>query len=220
MVLDRLLRLLEIDYIWAQLIGREDHKLQLVATRSNTPEMVEMPGLADSQRALGERVLLGLRVVIPNLSRDSRDGLSSFGRAGFRSLVAVPIRTYHTQGVIGVASRIRRHLDNETAELLVTVAGLVGATLNIAELGRIALDRERQRITKETSERETVMREDVSVSVSMTVPESPVIPGNSTDESSDIGIKGAKSGEDDPGGNWTFKAHSRTMASFRRAHGL
>jgi GAF domain-containing protein len=156
MVLDKLLHLLKVDYGWVQLVGSEDRNLRLVASRSGTPEMTGVVGLTDSQRILGERVVVGLKVVIPDLSRDGKDGLSSFGLAGFRSLAAVPIRTYHTQGVIGVASRAKKHLDNEVAELLMTVAGLVGATLNIAELGRIALDRERWRVTEEMSGGESI----------------------------------------------------------------
>jgi transcriptional regulator with GAF, ATPase, and Fis domain len=219
MVLDRLLHLLEIDYIWAQLVGREDRKLQLVASCSNTPGMAETPGLTNSQQALGERVLIGLKVVIPDLSRNASDGLSSFDQAGFRSLVVVPIRTYHTRGVIGVASRTRRHFGDETAELLMTVAALVGAALNVAELGRMALDREKRRIAEEMSKRESVMVDDISKSTLPTVLELPVEPADPATDSRDVGIKDVKSREFNPGDDGAFEDHSRRMALFCETHG-
>ena len=218
MVLDKLLHLLEVDYGWVQLIGSADRNLRLVASRSSTPEMTGMAGLTDSQRILGERVVVGLKVVIPDLSRDGMDGLSSFGMAGLRSLAAVPIRTYHTHGVIGVASRTKKHLDNEVAELLVTVAGLVGATLNVADLGRIALDREKQRIAEEISQVETVTAEDSSSSALKTGSELPIVKETVSIEPPDTGIQVAESEEIPAGNNGAFGDHAREMADFHKFH--
>jgi hypothetical protein len=218
MVLDKLLHLFGVDYSWVQLVGSEDRKLRLVASRCSTPEILRVAGLADSQRVLGERVLVGLKVVIPDLSRDGRDGLSSFGRAGLRSLVAVPIRTYHTQGVVGVASRTKKYLDDEIAELLMTVAGLVGATLNIVELGRIAMDREKQRAADKMSSGGSATAGNDPQSVLVTRSEL-LLPGQSASESNpDAGRQKSGSTEGDAVGGSIFVDHSRSMLAFRRAH--
>lgn len=218
MVLDKLLHLLKVDYGWVQLVGSEDRNLRLVASRGSTPEMIRAGGLANSQRILGERVVVGLKVVIPDLSRNGRDGLSSFGLAGLRSLVAVPIRTYHTQGVIGVASRTKKRLNNEVAELLMTIAGLVGATLNVAELGRIALDRERQRVAEEMSKGEPVAAEDGSRSALTTEPGLPLAKESVPENPPDAGVEKAKSREDNAGDGGAFGDHSRSMSAFRKSH--
>ena len=218
MVLDMLLHLLKVDYGWVQLIGSEDRNLRLIASRSSTPEIAGTVGLTDSQRILGERVVVGLKVVIPDLSRNGKDGLASFNLAGLRSLAAVPIRTYHTQGVIGVASRTKKRLDNDVAELLMTVAGLVGATLNVADLGRIALNRERQRFMERPSKVKSVSVEDISRGALTTRSELPITKESVSANPPDTGKKKAKSAEDNKGDDGAFKHHSRSMSDFRRTH--
>jgi GAF domain-containing protein len=190
MVLDQLLHLLKVDYGWVQLVNSQDRNLQLVASHGRKSEMIPMLSLMDSQRNLGELVVVGSKVVVPDLSRDGRYGLTSFSLAGFRSLAAVPIKTYRTQGVFGLASRTKKRLDNEVAELLMTVAGLVGAALNVAELGRISLDRERQRVAEELSSAEPPDAETSKV----------------------------ESEEDNADNIEIFGDHSRKMANFRRSH--
>jgi GAF domain-containing protein len=218
MVLDKLLHLLKVDYGWVQLVSSQDRNLQMVASRGSKSEIIPVLSLMDSQRNLGERVLVGSKVVIPDLSRDGRYGLSSFSLAGFRSLAAVPIRTYHTQGVIGVASRTKKRLDNEVAELLMTVAGLVGAALNVAELGRIALDRERQRVTEETLKAEPVTAAYDSRSVSVAGAELPAVEESDFAELPDAETLKAKSTEGGAGNIEIFGDHSLRMDTFRRSH--
>ncbi|HEY42349.1 MAG TPA: GAF domain-containing protein [Dehalococcoidia bacterium] len=218
MVLDKLLHLLKVDYGWVQLVSSQDRNLRLVASRGRRSEMMPMLSLMDSQRNLGERVVVGSKVVVPDLSRDSRDGLSLFGLAGFRSLVAVPIRTYRTQGVIGVASRTKKRLDKEVAELLMTVAGLVGAALNVAELGRIALDRERQRVAEEVSKEETVAAESSYRSELTNGSELLAVAEGDFKESPDVGTSKVEPEEDSAGGVEVFGDHSRKMTTFRRTH--
>jgi transcriptional regulator with GAF, ATPase, and Fis domain len=218
MVLDMLLHLLKVDYGWVQLIDSEDRNLRLIASRSSTPETARVVGLTDSQRILGERVVVGLEVVIPDLSRNGKDGLVSFSLAGLRSLAAVPIRTYHTQGVIGVASRTKKRLDNDVAELLMTVAGLVGATLNVADLGRIALNRERQRFIEKPSKVTPVSVEDIPRSALTTRSELPIAKGSVSADPPDTGVKKVKPTEGKVDNDGTFEHHSRSMSDFRRTH--
>jgi transcriptional regulator with GAF, ATPase, and Fis domain len=218
MVLDKLLHLLKVDYGWVQLVSSQDRNLRLVSSRGRKSETIPVLSLMDSQRNLGERVLVGSKVVVPDLSRDGMYGLSSFGLAGFRSLAVVPIKTYRTQGAIGVASRTRKRLDNEAAELLMTIAGLVGVALNVAELGRIALDRERQRVAEEMSKAEPITAGYGYGSVLATGPELSSIEESDFAESPDTGTSRVGPEEDDAGNVEIFGDHSRKMSVFRRSH--
>ncbi|UCB43704.1 MAG: GAF domain-containing protein [Dehalococcoidales bacterium] len=218
MVLDELLNLLKVDYGWVQLVDSEDHNLRLVASRGSTTEMTQLAGWADSHANLGEQVVVGSKVVVPDLSRNGTDGLASFVLAGFCSLVAVPIRTYHTQGVIGVASNTRNYLNVETGKLLMTIASMVGATINVVELSEIASDREKQRLMERYLQAEPGIDKDGSWSVLTTGQGLPMAEGNSTEYPHDAGIKGPKTREDNAGDGRTFGDHSRRMDSFRRTH--
>lgn len=139
MVLDELLGTINVDCCWVQLVRSENRGLQLVAYRGFTPEMTREMELMSPGQTLSNHAVMGLKVIIADLSRDGEYGLSSFGKAGLRSLVAVPMRTYRTHGVMGIASRGKKRFDTEVAELLVVIAGLVGASINSAELYKIAL---------------------------------------------------------------------------------
>ena len=218
MVLDELFNLLRVDYGWVQMVDSEDHDLQLIASRGSTAEMARVVGWFDSHASLGERVVVGSKVVIPDLSRNSADGLASFALAGFRSLIAVPIRTYRTRGVIGVASRTRDHLDAEVGELLMTIAGLVGATLNVAELGSIALDGEKQRLIEGRLEAEPGIDKDRSRNVFTTGSESATPDDNDIEHPDEVVTEGPKAREDNTGDGRTFGDHSRSMSTFRRTH--
>jgi len=219
MLLDELLNLLGVDYGWVQLVDSEDHKLRLVASRGVTTRMANIAGWADSHANLGEQVVVGAKVVVPDLSLSSKDGLVSFALAGFRSLVAVPIRTYRTQGVIGMASSTKNHLSAETGELLMTIAGLVGATLNVAELGSITLDGEKRRFIEEHLEAEPGIDKDRSRSVLTTGSGSVTPDDNGTEYPSEAVTEGSKAREDNAGADRTFSDHSRSMLAFRKTHG-
>ena len=161
MVLDELLQALNIDCCWVQFVRPEDRNLQLIACRGFTPKMTREIDLVDSSKTLGNRVVMGLKVIIADLSRDGEYGLSSFRKAGLRSLVAVPMRTYRTHGVMGIASRTEKRFSAEDAELLMVIAGLVSAAVNIAELSKIALaTREKRSIAQNQTESEPSLEDD------------------------------------------------------------
>lgn len=203
MVLDSLHHLLGSDYCWVQLIDSEDHNLRLAASRGNTAAMEKVAGLAKSQQRLGEQVITGLKVIVPDLSRDGKYGLSPFGQAGICSLVAVPIRTYHNHGVIGLASKTKKHFTEETGSLLMTIAGLIGASLNITELGNLNQDEDKQPVPDEPSRNESTQNEtkrDKEVRIDdewETEPETPKIINNN---------------------NGVFGRHADDMDSFRVRH--
>lgn len=162
MVLDELLQALNIDCCWVQFVRPEDRNLQLIACRGFTHEMTHEIDLVDSSKTLGNRVVMGLKVIIADLLRDGEYGLSSFQKAGLRSLVAVPMRTYRTYGIMGIASRTEKRFSAEDAELLMVIAGLVSAAVNIAELSKIALAiREKRSIAQNQTESEPSQEGDI-----------------------------------------------------------
>jgi hypothetical protein len=145
MVLDTLLEVLEVDCCWVQLLDLGSHELQLVAHRGFTPDMereIGSPGLGlDFTNQISG---LGYKIIIPDLSHDKDHVLTSFINAELRSLVAVPLRTYHTQGVIGIASKGKQWFNAEAAELLMVIASMVGTALDKADLYQRALASEKQ----------------------------------------------------------------------------
>jgi len=145
MVLDTLLEVLKIDCCWVQSLNLESRKLWLAAHRGFTPDMEREIGSMDLGQNFGNQVAgLGHKIVIPDLSQDTEYGLTSFSKAGLRSLVAVPIRTYRTQGVMGIASRAKRQFPAEMSELLTVIASLVGVALDKADLFQRILALEKQ----------------------------------------------------------------------------
>lgn len=137
MTLDTLAQVLEIECCWVQTINAGRRSLHLAAERGFSSgmrrEIAAMdPGHNFSQQTVGT----GNGIVIPDLSRDGRYGLSSFRAAGYRWLVAVPLMTYRVHGVLGIASRHKKRLHKETADLVMVIASLIGTALNRAGLSR------------------------------------------------------------------------------------
>ncbi len=77
-----------------------------------------------------EIVGLGHKIIIPNLSKDGNYGISLFEKAGFCSLVAVPIMTYRIHGVLGAAYKVRKRVGGDFSDLLAVIASLIGMSLN------------------------------------------------------------------------------------------
>ena len=82
---------------------------------------------------------MGNRIVIPNLSLDGAYGLSVFEKAGFYSLVAVPITTYKALGILGAADEKKRKFSSDIAQLLSVIASLVGVSLTKTSIMQKAL---------------------------------------------------------------------------------
>ena len=137
MLLDKLCQVLDLDSCWVQLLDAESQELRLAGSRGLTPAMMRAVGLKDSEQGLSNRVVMGHRAFIPDLSRDGVYGLTSFAQAGIRSVIAVPIRTYRTHGLIGIAGRSKRQFPTEATDLLTAIAGMLGASINSAELSRL-----------------------------------------------------------------------------------
>ena len=145
MTLDALVRALGTECCWVQTINGDKRSLQLAAERGFNAEMRREVSELDIARGFGRQVVgLANGLVIPDLSRDGRYGLSSFGAAGYRWLVAVPLMTYRVHGVLGVASRDKKRLRKETPDLALIIAGLIGTALNRAGLSAVPLAPEKQ----------------------------------------------------------------------------
>jgi transcriptional regulator with GAF, ATPase, and Fis domain len=129
MVLDTLLKLLKVDCCWVQLYQSENHILQIAACRGFTQDMKQEIDSMDFEHSLSHQVAaLGYEISISDLSRDGKYRLSSFSKAGFYSVVAVPLMTYRVEGVMGIASSGKR-FPTGISKLLAVIAGLVSTAL-------------------------------------------------------------------------------------------
>jgi signal transduction protein with GAF and PtsI domain len=137
MTLDTLAQVLEVECCWVQTINARKRSLHLAVERGFNSEMRREMSAMDMGRHFSQQVVgLGNGIVIPDLSRDGRYGLPSFQAAGYKWLVAVPLMTYRVHGVLGIASRYKKRLHKETADLVMVIAGLIGTALNIAGLAQ------------------------------------------------------------------------------------
>ena len=144
MALDTLSRAMQIECCWIQTIDGRKHALFLAADRGFSAEMHEEVSAMDMGHGFSEQVIgRGHQVIIPDLSSDGLYGLASFRKAGYKWLVAVPLMTYRVHGVLGIASRQKKHLHRETADLTMLVAGLIGTALNKTQLFQKSLKQEK-----------------------------------------------------------------------------
>ena len=145
----------------------------------------------------------GNYLIIPDISVDGRYGLSSFRSAGYRWLVAAPLMTYRVHGVLGIASRHKKLLHKETADLVTVIAGLIGTALNRTGLsgGPPAPDKPEPSPENESRPAPVVTANDISSPAPLTT-----IPDSPPEE------KTTKPAEAD------FQKHAHKMKSFRDLH--
>jgi hypothetical protein len=134
MALDTVAQVLGVDCCWIQTISDRKHKkLNLAAERGFSPEMRQEIGTMDLSHSFSEQIIgLGHKIIIPDLNNDGLYGIPSFKNTGYRWLVAVPLMTYRAHGILGTASRNRKLLKKETAELIMTIAGMIATSLSKA----------------------------------------------------------------------------------------
>jgi hypothetical protein len=102
----------------------------LASHRNFTEEMLhDMTRMSKNHPLFREVLGLGNRIIIPNLSMDGAYNMTVFEKAGFSSLVAVPITTYKVIGILGAADKKKRKFGSDMAQLLAIVATLVGVSL-------------------------------------------------------------------------------------------
>ena len=204
MTLDALVRALGTECCWVQTINGDKRSLQLAAERGFNAEIRREVSALDITRGFGRQVVgLANGIVIPDLSRDGRYGLSAFGAAGYRWLVAVPLMTYRVHGVLGIASRDKKRLRKETPDLALVIAGLIGTALNRAGLSAEPPAPEKS-------------RQPAPGAVSLPPAASPPVKPPVADISSSQPELSPKNKPKPPGG--AFPDHAYKMNAFRRLH--
>jgi signal transduction protein with GAF and PtsI domain len=196
MALDTLVQVLEVECCWVQTINFTRKSLDLSARRGFNESMQKEMAAMDMGRNFTRQVVgLGDEIVIPNLAQDGRYGLASFRAAGYQWLIAAPLMTYRVHGVLGIASRKKKMLRKETADLVMVIAGLIGNALNKAELVQQSPPAEKPPRT-ENKERP----KNAAVPPEERPPHTPA--DKPAEKPSDVG----------------FHGHARKMKSFRKLH--
>lgn len=128
--LDTISGIFKADCCWVQLAEAGDGDLSLVVSLGFTADMERELNLIDrGHRFSREIVGLGHRIVIPSLNRDGKYNIPIFEKSGFRSLLAVPIITYRSHGILGMAFRTRTKFSKDLVQLFDVIAGLMGMSL-------------------------------------------------------------------------------------------
>lgn len=203
MALDTIAQSFKVECCWVQTVGSKKRPPQLAARRGFTQEMQAEIASMDLRHSFNKQIIgTGQKIVIPDLSSDGKYGLASFRNAGYRWLVAVPLLTYRVHGVLGMASRDKKRLHKETAELTMVIASLIGAALNRAILSRPAPDE------KKSASEKPAEPEKLPSTVKDNKPEEK--PPESTSSGGET--------KSDPKPDDGFSRHVRRMKTFRQAH--
>ena len=188
-----------------QLVTLGSKKLPIVACRGFTPTMRREMASVDLEHRLSNEIIgLGHRVVIPNLNRDGRYQIPLFKKAGFYSLIAVPIMTYRVHGIMGMAFRVRRRFDRDFSDLITVIANLLGMALNKSALHKQIVPKEKPA----DSSKPDLPESEGDKPVIQTVTAAPEKPP-------DIALE-TKSEEKESSG--VFGEHTRKMKVFRKSH--
>ena len=142
--------------------------MPMVASRGFTPVLQrEMASLNAGHRFSQEIVGFGHKIIIPDLSHDNNQDLSVFEKAGFCSLVAVPVMTYRIHGVLGVAYRVRKKFDDDFPDLIVVIANLIGMAFTKFRLNQQPVEKQNQLSTSQPLRLESIVisRDTQSVAV-------------------------------------------------------
>jgi transcriptional regulator with GAF, ATPase, and Fis domain len=194
-----------LDCCWVQLVTLGSKKLPLAASRGFTPAMRREMAAIDLEHRLSNEIIgLGHRVIIPNLSRDGRYDISFLKKAGFYSLIAVPIMTYRVHGMMGLAFRVRRRFDKDFTDLIAVIANLLGMALNKSALHKQIMPKEKPAGSSQPVPPESGEDSHETPKVTVTSEKPPdITPEDKSDEKESRG---------------DFGEHSRRMKIFRRSH--
>ena len=164
----------------------------------------EMATIDLEHRLSNEIIGLGHRVVIPNLSRDGRYDISFLKKAGFYSLIAVPIMTYRVHGMMGLAFRVRRRFDKDFTDLIAVIANLLGMALNKSALHKQIVPKEKPAGSSQPAQPDSG-EDSREIQKVTAIAEKPldISPENKSEE------KGSRG---------DFGEHTRKMRVFRKSH--
>jgi hypothetical protein len=146
----------------------------------------------------------GHKIIVNNLSKDGNYDIALFEKAGFRSLIAVPIMTYRIHGIMGVAYRVRKRFNRDFPELLTVIANLIGMSLNKSMLHKRTIEKEKQSGTGNPPPLESSMKNSDTQSVpieSEKAGDNSPVPQSETKQTSE-----------------EFQDHIHRMRTFKRSH--
>jgi transcriptional regulator with GAF, ATPase, and Fis domain len=187
---------------WVQLVNPLSYDLHLVSFRGFTHEIQREMALMNMNHCFGREIVgLGHKIIIPNLSRDGSYGMGMFERAGFHSLIAVPIMTYKLHGMMGAAYRDRKRFSNDFSQLLAVIANLLGMALNKCIIKEKTIEPE-DRLQRSNTPRTKVSKKETTQ-------------GEDTIAHEVVDINCTPQGEDR---NETFQIHAHKMSAFRKSH--
>jgi len=204
--MDTLKTALRIECCWLQLISAGSDRLTLAAAHGFTPDMMqEMAAMDLGHPFTREIVSVGNKISITDLNRTGNYHLSTFTRAGYRSLMAVPIMTYKVHGIMGVAFRSRKRFDRDYTEMLTVIANLIGMAVNKSRLSR--QDWNRQEMTGAGNPLPPESSPESTDPASHPAPERGPVSNNSQ-------LHQNETGKDEK----PFHDHARQMRVFRKNH--
>jgi signal transduction protein with GAF and PtsI domain len=204
MTLDTLTQVLGIECCWVQTIDARKRSLHLAAERGFSSEMRREIASVDINHNFVKQIIgLANSIVIPNLSANGRYSLSSFRAAGYRWLVAAPLMTYRVHGVLGVASRHKKRLRKETADLVTVIAGLIGTALNKAGLSRESTTPKKPETTPDKESRPDLIKTKGEIPSSTDISTAP---------------HDLPEGDAEKPAEGAFPKHAHKMKAFRRLH--
>ena len=130
-VLDSLSNTLDIYCSWIQTAVSTGKDPYLASYRNFNEEIYDDMSRMRKNHPLFKTVVgFGNKLVISNLSMDGVYGMNVFEKAGYHSLIAVPITTYKVLGIMGAVDRKKSRFNSDFTQLFAVVANLVGVALS------------------------------------------------------------------------------------------
>ncbi|MFA5309212.1 MAG: GAF domain-containing protein [Dehalococcoidales bacterium] len=212
---------LNVECCWIQTVGdKKDKVLTLAAERGLSDAMRSEILDMDMNDAFSSQIVgMGHKIIIPDINNDGAYGLGSFGSAGYRWLVAVPLMTYRVYGILGAASHNRRILHKDTADLVMVIAGLIAGALNKAHLARGFPARKKPAEPPGREPQPAASPPDIAAAI---IPDTKVIlppPGTAKEVMPEkiSPVPPPKKSPPRPA-DAAFNSHTRKMQSFRKSH--
>jgi hypothetical protein len=225
--LDTLSQVLNIECCWIQTIrDRKNQLLSLAADRGFSDKMrSEVASMDLTHDFCGQIIGAGHKIIIPDLNNDGAYGLPSFRAAGYKWLVAVPLMTYRAWGLLGTASKNKKLLEKDTADLIMVIAGLIANALSKAHLSGSSNRRGKQpEVLCLPPDKMTLLSDTTTITAPVTPPvfSSPTLPPGTPKEEDHLVITVEKKASlekkpqkpVDP----VFHSHTRKMETFRKTH--
>ena len=134
LILNVLSKSLGVDAGWAHLTVAGNQEEAVAVSRGLTAAQMrelQVPGL---RRVLEDRIGTGDLVVIPDLARDECLGVPTLIKAGFGSMVVVPLITGQWRGTLGAVWRTTKGFDTDCGYVMMVVGNLVCSALERAAL--------------------------------------------------------------------------------------